>query len=1046
MKTKSYLLVIISLLISSILFSQTSVKKVISSIAVDGNLDESFWDISLQLTPNASSDNTAKFGVLWDSNYLYVGVNVTDDILCNNNGQSIYDDGIEIYIDGNNSKTTTFDKYDRLFVKPVNSFWIQEMKKRYDGVIHKYLKTINGYSMEFAIPWDNFGVKPMPGKNIGFNVIVNDDDDNPNRYTNNIGSLLWVVNSNYYKNSSKWGTIILSSEEVSSSSKSIFLINPNGGDFLINNKIKTINWVSNGITNIDIEYSINNGSEWLAIDNNISASNNHYEWNVSSTSSDNCLIRVSESGNVSIKDVSESVFTISSSLTAVEPLIPNTWKNYQWPYNAYFPEHEDGINGHIGSACGHASLARILHFWEYPIIGNDNLSFTDNGGNYWSADFENTTYNYDNMPSYLAYNSTENEYKDVATLTYHAATSMHDIGGSGGNLDKMSYAMSHYFKYKVSIPKFRKNYTKAKWIKLLMNELDSGRPLLIVGITSDVVGEWHESTWCAGHWFHIDGYNEEGKFHGVLGFSDEDGYFDIENVFNYTIYTGILIGLEPDFNGKTLKLKSLNNGESLPQNQPVEIKWNSENIDNIRIEYTLDNGKNWEVIHNSFMASLGKITWTTPNINTDECKIKITDIGDINIYDKSNLNLSIKPYQLTLTSLKGGDYLISNELTNITWANTPVENIKIEFTDNDGSSWQDIISTTPTITGSYNWSVPNIKSKLCKIKITDVNNSSINDESVNTFEIGTSNNAGGPYTTDEHTVLLLHFNDNLKEESHNYPVTSMGIDKAYITNTVAGLNNAIFFDNSKSSNNSHLTVPNTTELNLTGNWTIEFWIYINSWNDSFNKWPVPILLPTTGYDSNYFLEIPATDGLLKYGFKSNNGGTTIYTSKNSITTKVWYHVALINDYDNHEIKIMLRDSNFEILESKSLNYTAGTQISTGTANLRIGAGLFTENRLNGYMDELRISKIVRDFKSNLSITDTETESSYIIYPNPTSSNVYIDVPEKTNISISTITGKIVLDKINFKGGKIITSNLSKGVYIVNFKNSKNVVTKKLIIK
>ena len=610
---KNLYLLIIGLLISGMSFSQLTVKKVTSEVALDGLLEETFWDISNQITIG-SSNNTASFGVLWDDNYLYVGVDVEDAVLCTNKRQGFYDDGIEICIDGNNSQGTSFDNYDRIFVKPIRSYWIQEMKQRYDGIIHKYIENANGYTMEFAIPWSNFNTTPAAGINIGFNILVNDDDDYNNHY-NTPTQLRWAGNSTYYNNPSLWGTISLSSETVSYSSDYIALLNPNGGNFCINNKTTDINWLSNGIANVNIDYSTDNGSTWNSITTNLSANSDSYNWNVFATPSGNCLIKISETGNASLNDISESVFTISAPLTDVGPLIPNIWKNYVWPYNAYFPESSGGVNGHIGNACGHTSLARILHYWKFPIVGNDELTFTDNGGNLWSANFGATTYNYDNMPSYLPINSAEEEYKDVATLIYHAATAMHDIGGSGGDLTKMSYAMSHYFNYKVSTPTTRSGYTKAEWINILINELDNGRVLLVQGMTSEFMGNWHESNGIAGHWFHIDGYNEEGHFHGVLGFSDEDGWFDIDSLFGYYLNNGILVGLEPNLTGKELSLTTLNGSEIINSREETVITWNSTGVSDVRIEYTLDNGKNWNIISNNTAASLGSYNWTTPNIS-----------------------------------------------------------------------------------------------------------------------------------------------------------------------------------------------------------------------------------------------------------------------------------------------------------------------------------------------------------------------------------------------------------------------------------------------
>ncbi len=220
---------------------------------------------------------------------------------------------------------------------------------------------------------------------------------------------------------------------------------------------------------------------------------------------------------------------------------------------------------------------------------------------------------------------------------------------------------------------------------------------------------------------------------------------------------------------------------------------------------------------------------------------------------------------------------------------------------------------------------------------------------------------GGPYRPDENTILLMHFNGNLTEEASNYSVNNSGIAKSYITSPISGLSDAIYFDNTLSTNQSFISIPNNSELNMTGNWTIEFWFYIKEWNQNHNKWPVPIVLPTTGWDANYYLEIPAELGRLKYGFNSNDGGAQLLSSQGSMSTGTWYHVALINDYDNNTIKLELHDSDFLKLEEQSASYTAGTIIDTGTQDLRIGTGIAGDNYFNGYMDELRISNIVRDF-------------------------------------------------------------------------------------
>ena len=950
---KPFYLTVIGLLMSAILFSQTAVKKVTSNIAIDGQLEESFWDISNTISIG-SSNNTANFGVLWDDDYLYIGVNVTDGTLCNNKRQGFYDDGIEICIDGNSSQGTSFDNSDRIFVKPIRSYWIQEMEQRFDGVIHNWMETGSGYTMEFAIPWTNFGTAPSAGINIGFNIVVN-DDDNCSVVHNIPTQLIWSGSASYYKSPSIWGTLSLSSETVSFSADYLALLNPNGGDFYINNKTTNINWLSNGITNVDIDYSTNNGSNWNSIATNLSANSSSYTWNVSATPSEQCLIRISETGNSSLNDISESIFTISAPLTAVGPLIPNIWKNYQWPYNAYFPEDAGGINGHVGNACGHTSLARILHYWEFPITGNDALDFVDNAGHHWAANFGGTTYNYDNMPYNLTGNSTEDEYTDVATLTYHAATSMHDVGGSGGNLAKMSYAMSHYFNYKVSTPKIRTDYTKAEWIVLLMNELDNGRVLLVDGMTSEFLGVWHENNWTSGHWFHVDGYNEAGQFHGVLGFSNEDGYYDIENLFGYFLNNGVLIGLEPNLKGKELSLQTHIGGENIQAGKISQIRWTSTGVSNIKIEYTVDNGQNWLEIVSSFSASTGSYDWTVPNINSNECKIKLTDVSDINVYDKSNSVFEIfNQLELIVLAPNGGETFQSISQIPIIWEMNGVTEIDLYYSIDGGQNWVPIVSDHSATTIPYLWDVPMATSSNCKIKIEATD---ISSESLEPFVIVNTEVPGGPFAANENTVLLTSFDNNLDNKSvfSSNAISNGSYD--FSLNTVSGMGYCLSLDG-----NSYLSVPHNEKLNLSGDWTIEAWIKVSSYNSN-HQYIINKPGNTDNYLANYAFELqPWWDNVL-HAFFFSDEETRINVTDMTPGLNQWYHVAYSRDATDSEISIRVHDHNWNELSSNSRTFS-GTDILFSSKDLRIGEGFI------GFLDELRItagSNTPNDIRQDISL-------------------------------------------------------------------------------
>jgi len=231
----------------------------------------------------------------------------------------------------------------------------------------------------------------------------------------------------------------------------------------------------------------------------------------------------------------------------------------------------------------------------------------------------------------------------------------------------------------------------------VMNELDNGRVLLVQGMTLGFQGNWHENNNIAGHWYHVDGYNENGEFHVIIGYGDDDGYYDTNNMNDFAFNLGILTGLEPELNGKELSLQTHNGGEIINAGGTTEIYWNSTNVSDIRLEYTIDGGQNWQEIIASTPASSGSYTWIVPDTNSNHCKVKLTDVTDINVYDKSNDFFSIQYYELALLTPNGGELYVPGDLVSITWENTPVSDIRIEFSINDGLNWDEIIACTPFI-------------------------------------------------------------------------------------------------------------------------------------------------------------------------------------------------------------------------------------------------------------------------------------------------------------------------------------------------------------
>ena len=91
-------------------------------------------------------------------------------------------------------------------------------------------------------------------------------------------------------------------------SATISVQSPNGGERLIAGCVD-VTWDSTGvIENVLIEYSTDAGGEWVAIE--AAPNTGLYEWEVTDANSTQCLVRVSDAENHNAGDTSDGVFTI----------------------------------------------------------------------------------------------------------------------------------------------------------------------------------------------------------------------------------------------------------------------------------------------------------------------------------------------------------------------------------------------------------------------------------------------------------------------------------------------------------------------------------------------------------------------------------------------------------------------------------------------------------------------------------------------------------------------------------------------------------------
>lgn len=211
---------------------------------------------------------------------------------------------------------------------------------------------------------------------------------------------------------------------------------------------------------------------------------------------------------------------------------------------------------------------------------------------------------------------------------------------------------------------------------------------------------------------------------------------------------------------------------------------------------------------------------------------------------------------------------------------------------------------------------------------------------------------------DDDTISLLHMNgpdgsQAFQDETGRMwtPVGNVQIDTAQ---SVFGGSSALF-------GGGYLKTPGTDFDFGSGDFTIDFWVKFNSLSGLQQ-----FVAKRNGWDwAPIVIEIDATNVMF---FSSANGSSWAadvqWAYGNNIITQTWYHFAFVRDGSNWCFYL---DGNVKACDISSHT------VMTNNIDFTIGASATGTHVVNGWMDEVRISKGVARWTSNF----TRPTSEYI---------------------------------------------------------------------
>jgi hypothetical protein len=518
------------------------------------------------------------------------------------------------------------------------------------------------------------------------------------------------------------------------------VIAPNGLEELYPTNVAKIKWYAAGATNIRIDFSTDNGTTWINIEQSINATTGVYDWVVPNTPSANCLIKITDVNNPTVWDVSNSVFTIKTMPTinlttpvGGEELISGTWHNitytgtnlanavriyysvdmgYSWQFIHEVWSMPTGASYQwfVPYTASHNALVKVYMYEAPGVVSQSNAVFTIK-----HPDLGLITPN-DNS-TYFPLN--ELKIKWVCTNASHLNLDYTIDSGSTWT-PIVQQIPSGFGEYNWIIPNTPSNFCKVRITDAsnpgnadMSDTVFSIQDLPVLemvspnggetisagtqfpvfwsgsGLTEPVIIEYTTDNWATSQMLNWKEGNEDGDsllwtvpFVPTTQASMRAYYYYAPSVNDESDNNFSIVN--PPF-----ALMSPQGGQSYFPTNEVYIQWIADNTTALKIEYSTDNGNTWMIIANNVNASMGFYAWLVPNTPSAYCKIKISDqFNPLNTSQSLN-TFTIHPYPtLQVVTPNGGEQLIAGNTYPIIWEGTDLNGaVRLEYSTDGGLTW-----------------------------------------------------------------------------------------------------------------------------------------------------------------------------------------------------------------------------------------------------------------------------------------------------------------------------------------------------------------------
>lgn len=576
----------------------------------------------------------------------------------------------------------------------------------------------------------------------------------------------------------------------------ITITSPKGGDELYFGQTKQITWSASNLPGnyVKLEYSADSGATWNTI---ISSRYNYgyYDWKVPVVASTNALLKITSTTDTTISDVSDAVYTMTH--PGVKILTPNTgnenWivgenKNITWSTTGMTSSTlltvEYSANKGSTWTLIKDSVANSGSFiWTIPAISTSSQVYVKVKSQLYpqSKDSNDVAFTItkpivgitvpnDGQVWYIG-ESKSIQWNGMATsenvkieLSSDSGKTYSVIAASVPNTGQYFWAIPY------TVVPSAKSYIRISDVLDAENADSSDVAFTISKPSLSLTSANGNESWYLGQskkisWTNIGVSNakvrieysaDSGATWSQVALVTNTGSYDwvIPATTTPSVKAFIRISNEVDAGindvsnlvfsmvKPSITITSPNGGETWYLGQTKNITWKKDGAysPNVRIDFSADSGQTWNLI-NASVTNNEVYGWAIPTtlVAGNKYLLRIRDVVDTTISDRSNALFTISKPTITVTYPNGGQTLYLGDAKTIQWQSSALASsrqVKIEVSADLGATWSLVTAGTGN-NGSYSWiptGLPIGTQNL--IKISDVQDPTIFDIGNAAFAIG----------------------------------------------------------------------------------------------------------------------------------------------------------------------------------------------------------------------------------------------------------------------------------------------------------------------